>query len=769
VRVCLLTGDGGAGKTRLALRLCTELSANGWQPLWVHPGTEGKAAEAVRQLGPCVLVVDYAETRDALRAMLSEVVADTSAPDVRVLLLARGPGEWWQRLINSSEERVARLLAEPPVMLGPLQVEGGPSMLFDQALTAFADKLQVARPDVGFMLTDPEPVMLEVHAAALLAVLDHAQGGDDTSLAQSATEALDGLLGHESRYWAQSAAARGLDLDVAVQRLVVAVGCLIGADSETAAAALMTRIPDLADSAERRGQVARWLHDLYPEARPDEAQAKEWIGPLRPDPVAEHLVVGELSSRPELVPGLFADLGEDRAARALTVLARAAHTPPRALDLARAWTHQEDAQRLIANALNADLAHLAVPAAQVAIETRSDLGTLLAAAFQGAPISQNALIRVVAALPYPSVVLAQAHLAAALRVRTSLTRDAGPAVIAEWSDKVGVLLIQLGRVPEAMRYEQEAIAIYRELAQTNPGRHRANLAQSLMNLGAGLSQMGRLADALPAEEEAIDIWRELAQTNEGRYRRDLAGSLSNLGVSLSELGRHADALPIAAEAVTIRRELAQANPDHYRPDFAQSLTNLGWSLSGLGRHADAFDAEQEAVGIYRELVRINPDRYRPDLAQSLTNLGVSLSELGHHDEAQLATREAVTIRRELAQANPSRYHPNLAQSLTSLGNRLTELGRHDEAQPVIKEAVAIYRELAQTDPGRYRPKLATSLTSLGNELAKLGRHNEALLSHAGRRRHSPGTGTDRPRPLPPQPRHLARCPRCQVLRDGLPR
>jgi hypothetical protein len=114
--------------------------------------------------------VDYAETRDVLRAMLSEVVADTSAPDARVLLLARGPGEWWQRLISSSEERVARLLAEPPVLLGPLQVEGGPSGLFDQALTAFADKLQVARPDVGFMLADPEPVVLEVHAAALLAV-----------------------------------------------------------------------------------------------------------------------------------------------------------------------------------------------------------------------------------------------------------------------------------------------------------------------------------------------------------------------------------------------------------------------------------------------------------------------------------------------------------------------------------------------------------------------------------------------------------------------
>jgi hypothetical protein len=255
VRVRLVTGDGGAGKTRLALRLCKDLAAQGWRSLWVHPGREAHAAEAVRKLGPCVLVVDYAETRDSLRSMLSEVAADAAAPDVRVVLLARGLGEWWQRLAANSPEQVARLLVEPRVVLGPIQVDGGPAVLFDEALTAFADKLGIPHPSVPLALADPVPVVLEVHAAALLAVLDHAQGSG-AAPARSAAEVLDGLLGHESRYWAQSATARGLDLDVAVQRLAVAVGCLIGADSETAAAELMRRVPDLSDSTERRGKLS---------------------------------------------------------------------------------------------------------------------------------------------------------------------------------------------------------------------------------------------------------------------------------------------------------------------------------------------------------------------------------------------------------------------------------------------------------------------------------------------------------------------------------
>ena len=303
VAVRLVTGSGGAGKTRLALRLGQELAGNGWQPLWVPRGREGEAAAAVRELGqPCVLVADYAETRDGLGALLGEV-AGWEGPDLRILLLARGSGEWWQNLAANTEDRVARLLGAPPVTLGPLSPPGGQAELFSEALTAFAGKLGVARPAARLVLDGPEPVVLVVHAAALLAVLDHDGGG---SHVRSSGEVLDRLLGHEARYWARSAAARGLGLDAAVQRRAVAVGCLIGADDEAAAARLMACLPDLADSGERRGQVARWLHDLYPDNRPDEAGPGEWIGSLRPDLVAEHLVVSELRTQQDLIAGLFA-------------------------------------------------------------------------------------------------------------------------------------------------------------------------------------------------------------------------------------------------------------------------------------------------------------------------------------------------------------------------------------------------------------------------------------------------------------------------------
>ena len=55
VAVRLVTGSGGAGKTRLGLRLGREMAGNGWQLLWVPRGRESEVAAAVRELGqPCV-------------------------------------------------------------------------------------------------------------------------------------------------------------------------------------------------------------------------------------------------------------------------------------------------------------------------------------------------------------------------------------------------------------------------------------------------------------------------------------------------------------------------------------------------------------------------------------------------------------------------------------------------------------------------------------------------------------------------------------------
>ena len=99
---------------------------------------------------------------------------------------------------------------------------------------------------------------------------------------------------------------------------------------------------------------------------------REWLGPLRPDRLAEQLIASELTRRQELITPLFTGLDEARAARALTSVARAAMT-------------QEPAVGLLRIALDADLDHLAVPALSVAVETNPVMGELLSQVIPGQP------------------------------------------------------------------------------------------------------------------------------------------------------------------------------------------------------------------------------------------------------------------------------------------------------------------------------------------------------------------------------------------------
>lgn len=473
VAVRLVTGDGGAGKTRLALRLCQEVKANGWQPLWVPSGREAEAMDAVRELGtPCVAVVDYAETRNGLAGLLSEVAAKADGPGLRVVMLARSTGEWWQRLVGNSEVRVSRLLAASPVQLGPLQAPGGQDEVFREALAAFARKLRADRPDATLVLSDPEPVVLVVHAAALLAVLNHALGRAGSHPASTA-DVLAELLAHEERYWVKSAAARGLDLDMAVLRLAVMAGSLIGADSEQTAAALMAHIPDLADSAAARGRAARWLHDLYPEANAEASKSREWIGPLRPGRVAEHLIITELSRLPELIPGLFTGLGKYRAARALAELTKAALSQPWAEDI------------VIGSALSAAqaalLAHtgkweqlLPTIEAGISIYSQADPSPGLQDRFADLLDSKSLCLAVLGRWDEALATIEQT-----VTIRRQLAADRLDACLSRLADLLGKqssVLAYLGRREEARVVADEAASIRSQFPhEEGPGMEQANM------------------------------------------------------------------------------------------------------------------------------------------------------------------------------------------------------------------------------------------------------------------------------------------------------
>ncbi len=308
-------------------------------------------------------------------------------------------------------------------------------------------------------------------------------------------------------------------------------------------------------------------------------------------------------------------------------------------------------------------------------------------------------------------------------------------------NNLGSILLDLGKYKEALYVTKESVEIYREL----PDKYLPDLAGSLNNLGSIYSYLGKYKETLETiiysylgkyketletMAEAIDIYRKLAERNvgrdSGRYQADLAKFLTNLAANYLDIGKYKEALESAKEAVKICEELTKRNPDKYLPDLATALNNLGSAYSNLGKYKEALEKTEEVVEIYRELVKHNPDKYRGDLAMSLTNLGRDYFFLGKYEEVLKATKEAVEIRRELAKCNPDKYLPDLSASLSNLGEIFHSLGKYKEALKATEDAVGIYRNLVELYPDKYRSDMATSLLGLGNSYYSLGKYEEAL-------------------------------------------
>ena len=114
---------------------------------------------------------------------------------------------------------------------------------------------------------------------------------------------------------------------------------------------------------------------------------------------------------------------------------------------------------------------------------------------------------------------------------------------------------------------------------------------SLNNLGNRLAEAGSRKEALAPTQEAVELYRALADPETGNpaaYLPDLASSLNNLGIRLSEAGQPEGALAPTQEAVELRRELADpetGNPAAYLPALAMSLNNLAVRLARGGSPA----------------------------------------------------------------------------------------------------------------------------------------------------------------------------------------
>lgn len=163
LRVRLVCGRGGQGKTTTAGQLVAGLRRAGWLAGFVDLAAVSSGeveSEAVRRRwaelaaalgsgpvrrGQVLLVVDYAENEPLVVRRLLGLVRDV--PSVRVLLLSRGEGDWWSGLVSDPawsrlvDPEVVRLRSIADALTGEQVAE-----VWADAVQRFADRAGTVVP-----------------------------------------------------------------------------------------------------------------------------------------------------------------------------------------------------------------------------------------------------------------------------------------------------------------------------------------------------------------------------------------------------------------------------------------------------------------------------------------------------------------------------------------------------------------------------------------------------------------------------------------------
>ncbi|MFF3826166.1 ATP-binding protein [Streptomyces griseus] len=732
VSVVLVTGEGGAGKSRLAREFLRQSRASGWavglaeeaRPVDDRPGRrvpdekeqEKRARRLVDRLGDCtvpaLVATDYAEAHPVFADTLISGLADASRQlPRRVLLLARSEGVWWR---NLAEELGSAASLLP---LGSLSTgTAARRATYISSVTWLARGLQELpepvvgrRPPTGWRdlarrLAAAPPALDDTAGNALTlqmtALLDLMQTAAGTGRVPDSTPE-QRLAEHERGYLHRSAAARGLLADNALADATATDRArrrrqgLRALDRSLAAAILLgpcdaettRQIGALADQRHSE-DVADWLASLYP-APADQPLA---LGQVQPDRLAEYLLGGILTEthgsrttdatetgvipekrvHADLLPSIAPLVRTlDAAQTALFALARTAVHEPFRMVL------DQEIRGLIAD--HPDPFAAAAP--------------LLATVPDHRPALLDGLRDLAARDP------------TALSIQSWRANDSlpdGPVSLAFFSASVAGVLSGL----------------FADLAERD-GTYLTSLVKALSNEGVRLSEVGRLDEALAVSERALTHYRDIVDRGGMGVRPDLVSVVNNHAVRLAEAGRLREALEVSDEGVRLSRELNR-DGDAYLPELAVALNNHAVRLAENDLQEQAIKASEEVLGHYRELVARSRSTYLPGLASALNNHALRFAENDDDEGALPLSEEALGHYRELVLRSRNTYLPDLAMALNNHAVRLVENARPEEARPLTHQAVVLARELSESIPGAHLHDLAQSLVVSGYASVETG-------------------------------------------------
>lgn len=715
--VKLLTGRGGAGKTRTAIELCQHLRDEGYIAGFLSNLLSSKDIDDFMDLAlqdadsKYVLVIDYAETRtNEFIKILSRSLAGPGCVKIKILLLARSGGDWWDQLPSRNSKCEEFLSGEGctgPFPVPALYAKDGHRAVACRAATMlFAGRLGLPCP-----ASDPDvsedhfanPLFLQM--AALMNVLGE-RARSEEGLPRS-------LINHERRYWRAMNGQGGASEEDCLRIMALASLCDGISSSES------IRREWIRSGGEKASLKSAFfsLLPLYP--------GRKGLSALKPDLIGEALVAQRILG----IDGdglVDAALGSSQSAIRYSGLTC----------LARALKHRPDIISAVCAGLVRNYHLCGKELIRVCVENEGGISLAAAQAFDALPFSARSQVAEMLTADFKQEIIPLAALDVAIEktncdvARRKAEKSSGDKASVYYATCLLNLAAAHGRngsLASSLECSMSAESILAKVARRDFSLAGHALARALAVLGSNICESGDAARALSYNERSEEIFRDILNADrDSGAMRELADLLSDKAVVYLGLGDGLRALSAASDSVEVYSDLASKGFEDAESGLASGLNNYANRLSDVGRMDDAMSASMQSLLIYRRLDSERPERHRMNLAISLMNHATLLASAGDSAGALAASSESVEIISVLSRIRPTRFEDLYARALSNSAVYFFEASRYSEAMECSAHAALIAERLHAGDAERYLSLFAEVLKVHADVLCSCGRLVDAL-------------------------------------------
>jgi tetratricopeptide (TPR) repeat protein len=202
---------------------------------------------------------------------------------------------------------------------------------------------------------------------------------------------------------------------------------------------------------------------------------------------------------------------------------------------------------------------------------------------------------------------------------------------------LGIAYRELGEYRRAIEYYERQLKIVHEIGD------RQGEGNALGNLGNAYDGLTEYRRAIECHEQSLQILREIGD------RRGEGGVLGNLGSAYQALGEHRRAIGYHEQRLQIAREVGD------REGEGRALSNLGNAYFALGETRLAVEFDEHRLQIAREI----GDRRGEGVA--LWNLSLTLDGLGERKEAIKLAEASLKIKEKIEDPSAPKVRKQLEE------------------------------------------------------------------------------------------------------------